>query len=58
MNARKAKALCKQVYGDGSKRPRRLYQKHRSGVIRLLAGSPRAVYQTLKRQAKCQSCKA
>lgn len=55
MNGRKAKALRKEIYGDDSKRPKRVYG-YLKGVegIRNHPASPRAKYQALKRQAKCQ----
>jgi hypothetical protein len=49
MNGRKAKALRKKVYGDGSLRVRRVYGRLNNGQIVNDPSSPRAIYQAAKR---------
>jgi hypothetical protein len=52
MNARKAKALRKKVYGDLSKRQPRFYQKNEKGMIINRPGSYRFIYQQAKRASR------
>ena len=49
MNGRKAKALRREVYGDGSRRPKRQYVRGRNGGIENAPNSLRARYQSAKK---------
>lgn len=49
MNARKAKALRREAYSDGSRRPKRQYVNGRNGGIENAPNSPRARYQAAKK---------
>jgi len=48
MNGRKAKALRREVYGDGTRRPKRRYVR-KNGTIENAPNSPRARYQEAKK---------
>ena len=52
MSEKKAKALRKMVYGDGSRRTVGIYGRLKSGQIINVPESLRAIYQAAKRAAK------
>jgi len=52
MNGKKAKALRKKVYEEGSLRVRRVYGRLSNGQIVNDPSTPRAIYQAAKKAAK------